>query len=84
MRQSETHIFLIACLKFNFLIFQIARKYPDIGQVEVDRLGHIVGGVNPFEGTEVKLEDQYLSDYDEVGAGEFSHYRFGTSLCLGC
>lgn len=48
---------------------QLARKFPDIGRVRVDKFGNIVGGVNPFEGTDIKLEDQPRMDSDEeVGA----------------
>ena len=46
--------------------FQLARKFPDIGQVRVDRMGNIIGGVNPFEGTNVKLEDQPDPEDQEV------------------
>ncbi|CAM9262649.1 unnamed protein product [Ectocarpus fasciculatus] len=44
---------------------ELARKFPDIGRVRVDKFGKIVGGVNPFEGTDVKLEDQPNPDDDE-------------------
>lgn len=33
--------------------------------MRVDKFGKIVGGVNPFEGTDVKLEDQPNPDDDE-------------------
>lgn len=39
-----------------------------MGQVKVDRMGNIIGGVNPFEGTDVKLEDRPNSDSQEVSA----------------
>lgn len=32
----------------------------------VDRTGKIIGGVNPFEGTDVKLEDQASEEDGEV------------------
>lgn len=48
-----------------FPLLQLARKFPDIGRVKVDKFGNIVGGVNPFEGTDVKLEDQPTPDDDE-------------------
>ncbi len=52
-----------------FGLHQLARKFPDIGRVKVDKFGNIIGGVNPFEGTDVKLEDQpKLDDDAEVGA----------------
>ncbi|CAB1119056.1 unnamed protein product [Ectocarpus sp. CCAP 1310/34] len=44
---------------------ELARKFPDIGRVKVDKFGNIVGGVDPFEGTDVKLEDQPIPDDDE-------------------
>ncbi|CAM9783625.1 unnamed protein product, partial [Laminaria digitata] len=54
---------------------ELARKFPDIGQVRVDRMGNIIGGVNPFEDTDVKLEDQPhpedQEDFPEM-AGEIS------------
>lgn len=37
-----------------------------MGVVEVDRMGKIIGGVNPFEGTDVKLEDQPNHEDEEV------------------
>ena len=33
--------------------------------MKVDKFGNIIGGVNPFEGTDVKLEDQPKPDDDE-------------------
>eukprot|EP00903_Cladosiphon_okamuranus_P014435 g13394.t1 len=44
---------------------ELARKFPDIGRVKVDKFGNIIGGVNPFEGTDVKLEDQPRIDDEE-------------------
>lgn len=35
--------------------------------MKVDKFGNIVGGVNPFEGTDIKLEDQPKPDNEEVG-----------------
>lgn len=32
----------------------------------VDRYGKIIGGVNPFEGTDIKLEDQPNQEEEEV------------------
>lgn len=41
--------------------------------MKVDKFGNIIGGVNPFEGTDVKLEDQpKIGDDEEVGAGIMS------------
>lgn len=54
---------------FCSIFHQLARKFPDIGRVKVDKFGNIIGGVNPFEGTDVKLEDQpRIDDDEEVGA----------------
>lgn len=50
------------------LLVQLARQFPDIGQVKVDRMGNIIGGVNPFEGMDAKLEDQPNPADQEVGA----------------
>lgn len=37
--------------------------------MKVDKFGNIIGGVNPFEGTDIKLEDQpKVGDDGEVGA----------------
>lgn len=49
---------------------QVARTYPDIGHVVVDRMGKIIGGVNPFEGTDAASspEDQQGEVDEEVGA----------------
>ncbi|CAN0310431.1 unnamed protein product [Pylaiella littoralis] len=44
---------------------ELGRKFPDIGRVKVDNFGNIVGGVNPFEGTDIKLEDQPKPNDDE-------------------
>lgn len=37
--------------------------------MKVDKFGNIIGGVNPFEGTDVKLEDQPRIDDDEEVRG---------------
>lgn len=52
-------------LFFATLPYQLGRKFPDIGRVKVDKFGNIIGGVNPFEGTDIKLEDQPKPDDDE-------------------
>lgn len=55
---------------------QLGRKFPDIGRVKVDNFGNIVGGVNPFEGTDIKLEDQPKpSDDEEVGTAVVSMFK---------
>lgn len=37
--------------------------------MKVDKFGNIIGGVDPFEGTDVKLEDQpKVGDDEKVGA----------------
>lgn len=47
-----------------------------MGVVEVDRMGKIIGGVNPFEGTDVKLEEQPNHEDEEV--------RTDTVCCTFC
>lgn len=59
---------------------QLARKFPDIGQVRVDRMGNIIGGVNPFEDTNVKLEDQPHPEDQEVGANSANRTYYKGAL----
>lgn len=60
---------------------QLARKFPDIGQVRVDRMGNIIGGVNPFEDTDVKLEDQPHPEDQEVGAYSSTNHTSNLHYC---
>ncbi|CAM9107745.1 unnamed protein product [Choristocarpus tenellus] len=53
---------------------EVLKKFPDVGVVRVDRRGNIIGGADPFEGTDVNpLEDipseEDLDKFPEV-AGE--------------
>lgn len=70
-------------LRSTVFLLQLARKFPDIGRVKVDKFGDIIGGVNPFEGTDIKLEDQpRIDDKEEVRANQLSSIlSTGGSLC---
>ncbi|CAM9229663.1 unnamed protein product [Discosporangium mesarthrocarpum] len=52
-------------MKDRKLAEELKKKYPDIGVVEVDRMGNVVGGVNPFEDTEVEDEHPLGQGNDE-------------------
>lgn len=54
--------------RFPVCIFQLALKFPDMGQVKVDRMGNIVGGANPFEGMDIEPENQPSPEDEEVNA----------------